>query len=232
MGKFDIFNKFNSSVIIINEKKEIVFKNNLFKRTFPDFESLKKFSHKLDYNVYALEISDVSVHSPIIQALESKEDFFAHVRYQVLDNSYLYYDMNVSKKGRYNIVVFTDVTPKIECETLKKKSASIQKYVTILENENKNISKIKQQAQSQAMKLLLLNNISNIIRSSFDTSKIINSALNELAGLFAAFRAYYAVYSKEMEAYDVQEIQEDGNGIGDNIDDVNEALQFFVVDDA
>jgi len=201
MGKFDIFNKFNSSVIIINEKKEIVFKNNLFKRTFPDFESLKKFSHKLDYNVYALEISDVSVHSPIIQALESKEDFFAHVRYQVLDNSYLYYDMNVSKKGRYNIVVFTDVTPKIECETLKKKSASIQKYVTILENENKNISKIKQQAQSQAMKLLLLNNISNIIRSSFDTSKIINSALNELAGLFAAFRAYYAVYSKEMEAY-------------------------------
>ncbi len=111
MGKFDIFNKFNSAVIIVNDKKEVVFKNNLFRRTFPDFVSLKKFSHKLDYNVYALESSDVfSLHSPILQALESKEDFFAHVFYQSNDNSYLYYDMTVSKNGKYNIIVFTDVT--------------------------------------------------------------------------------------------------------------------------
>ncbi len=202
MGKFDIFNKFNSAVIIVNDKKEVVFKNNLFRRTFPDFVSLKKFSHKLDYNVYALESSDVfSLHSPILQALESKEDFFAHVFYQSNDNSYLYYDMTVSKNGKYNIIVFTDVTSEIECENLKKENDSMQQYISSLESENKSISKIKQQAQSQAMKLLLLNNISNIIRGSIDTSKIINSAIKELSGLFAAFRAYYAVYSKEMNAY-------------------------------
>ena len=51
------------------------------------------------------------------------------------------------------------------------------------------------------MKLLLLNNISNIIRSSIDTSKIIKSALEELVQLFALFRAYYAVYSKDMNSY-------------------------------
>lgn len=202
MGKFDIFNKFNSAVIIVNDKKEVVFKNNLFRRTFPDFVSLKKFSHKLDYNVYALESSDVfSLHSPILRALESKEDFFAHVFYQSNDNSYLYYDMTVSKNSKYNIIVFTDVTSEIECENLKKENDSMQQYISSLESENKSISKIKQQAQSQAMKLLLLNNISNIIRGSIDTSKIINSAIKELSGLFAAFRTYYAVYSKEMNAY-------------------------------
>ena len=58
MGKFDIFNKYDSAVIIINEKKEVVFKNNLFKRTFKDFKSLEKFSHKLYCKVYALEIAD------------------------------------------------------------------------------------------------------------------------------------------------------------------------------
>ena len=67
------------------------------------------------------------------------------------------------------------------------------------------VSKVKQQAQSQAMKLLLLNNISNIIRGSVDTSKILNSALDELSQLFAAFRAYYAVYSKDMQAYIINE---------------------------
>ncbi len=201
MGKFDIFNKYDSAVIIINEKKEVVFKNNLFKRTFKDFKSLEKFSHKLYCKVYALEIADESVRSPILQALKSKEDFFAHVMYQTTDSRYLYYDMTVFKKGSYNIIVFTDVTSKIEYDNLVKKVAATQKNINNLEVENKNLSKIKQQAQSQAIKLLLLNNISNIIRSSIDTSKIINSALKELSGLFASFRSYYAVYSKDMKAY-------------------------------
>ena len=48
MGKFDLFNKFNNAVIIVNDKKDVVFKNNLFNRVFPDFENLKKFSHKLN----------------------------------------------------------------------------------------------------------------------------------------------------------------------------------------
>ena len=201
MGRFDIFNKFNSAVIVVNEKKEVVFKNNFFNRAFPDFDTLKKFSHKLDYNVYALESNDVSVHSPILQALESKEDFFAYVIYRTINNDYRYYDMNVSKKGRYNVIVFTDVTFRTECANLNKKNITLQKYINNIENENKNLSKIKQQAQSQAMKLLLLNNVSNIIRSSFDTSKIIISTLKELSELLAAFKAYYAVYSEDMKAY-------------------------------
>lgn len=201
MGKFDIFNKFSSAVIVVDEKREVVFRNNLFKRVFADFSTLKKFSHKFDCSVYALESNDVSATSPIIQALNSPEDFFAHVYYQTSNNKYLYYDMSASKKGKYSIIVFTDVTSRIESENLMQKINHLQDYTGKLEVENKNLSKIKQQAQSQAMKLLLLNNISNIIRSYVDTSKILSSALQELSVLFAAFRAYYAVYSKDMKSY-------------------------------
>ena len=201
MGKFDIFNKFSSAVIVINDKKEVVFKNNFFKRVFSDFETLKKFSHKLDYNVYALVSNDVAVHSPLLQAIDSPEDFSAHVSYKTSAGDTLYFDMNSSKKGKYTIIVLTDVTAKIKYEDSAKKNSVYQKKVDDLEYENKNLSRIKQQAQSQAMKLLLLNNISNIIRSSVDTSKILTSALEELSELFAAFKAYYAVYSKDMAAY-------------------------------
>ena len=51
MGKFDLFNKFYSAVIVIDEKNEVVFRNNVFKRVFSDFETLEKFSHKLNYNM-------------------------------------------------------------------------------------------------------------------------------------------------------------------------------------
>ena len=205
MGKFDLFNKFNSAVIVVNRNKEVVFKNNVFKRVFFDFENLKKFSHKLNYSVCALVSNDVEVHSPILQAIASPQDFSAHVLYQSSNNEYSYYDMNATVKGGYIIIVFTDVTAKISLEKSIQRNHAYQKKVTMLESDNRNLMKVKQQAQSQAMKLLLLNNISNIIRGSIDTSVILSSALDELSQLFAAFRAYYAVYSRDMAAYIINE---------------------------
>ncbi len=192
MGKFDLFNKFNSAVIVLDNKNNVVFRNNVFKRVFSDFENLKKFSHKLNYNICALVSTDVAVHSPIAQAVASPEDFSAHVMYQTSNNDYFYYDMNSAKKNNYIIIVFTDVTAKISLENVLQRNQNYQKKISLLENENKTLSRIKQQAQSQAMKLLLLNNISNIIRESIDTSIILTSALEELSQMFGAFRAYYA----------------------------------------
>ena len=192
MGKFDLFNKFNSAVIVINNNKEAVFRNNVFKRIFPDYKNLEKFSHKLNYNVCALVSNDVSVHSPIVQALASNEDFSAYITYQTSGNELFYYDMNSTRKGQYNIIVFTDVTAKTKLENITLKNQNFQKKISLLEDDNRNLSKVKLQAQSQAMKLLLLNNISNIIRESIDTSVILKSALEELAQMFGAFRGYYA----------------------------------------
>ena len=192
MGKFDLFNKFNRAVIIINDNKDVVFRNNVFRRIFPDFKTLEKFSHKLNYNVCALVSNDVTVHSPISQALASKEDFSAYITYQTFSNELYYYDMNATQKGKYHMIVLTDVTAKTKLDTITQKNQNLQKKVNILEDDNKNLSKIKLQAQSQAMKLLLLNNISNIIRESIDTSVILKSALEELSQMFGAFRGYYA----------------------------------------
>ena len=192
MGKFDLFNKFNSAVLVVNTNKEVIFRNNVFKRIFSDFTTLEKFSHKLNYNVCALVSNDVNVHSPIMQAIISKEDFSAFITYQTSSNELFYYDMGATKKGTYIIIVFTDVTAKIELANISQKNQNFLKKISILENDNKNLSKIKLQAQSQAMKLLLLNNISNIIRESIDTSIILTSALEEIAHMFGAFRAYYA----------------------------------------
>ena len=45
MKKFDIFNKFRDAVIITNGTGDTVYKNHTFKRWFPDFTDIKKFSH-------------------------------------------------------------------------------------------------------------------------------------------------------------------------------------------
>ena len=226
MGKFDLFNKFSSAVIVINTEKETVFRNNVFKRCFPDFKNLEKFSHKLNYSVCALVSNDVKVHSPIAQALNSFQDFSAFVTYQTANNDLFYYDMNSTKKGSYNIIVFTDVTAKVELMNINQRNQNLSKKISLLENDNKNLSKIKLQAQSQAMKLLLLNNISNIIRESINTSVILNSALSEIAQMFGAFRAYYASASGAGK-FEITESL-DRNDIGKEINfekDANECIK-------
>ena len=192
MGKFDIFKKFNNAVIVLSENRETVFRNNVFNRIFPDFENIKKFSHKLYYEVYPLDTNDLTIHSPILQAFNSQEDFSAYVMYQTSNNDYFYYDLNSAKRGKYTIITLTDVTAKTNMEAISALNKKFLSKIETLEQENKNMKKVQLQAQSQAMKLLLLNNVSNIIRKSIDISVILISALQELSSMFGAFRAYYA----------------------------------------
>ena len=228
MGKFDLLKQFNSAAIVINENKETVFMNNVFKRIFKDYENIKKFSHKLNYDIWALQSNDVTVHSPILQAINSKEDLSAHVMYQKYENNVLtplYFDLNSTKKGKYTVIILTDVTAKIFLETQKKQSQIYKTKADFLEEENKSLSKVKLLAQSQAMKLLLLNNISNIIRSSIDTSIILKSALKELQEMFGAFRAYYAEVKNKNFIIKESIIKKDINNIISFNDNVNNLIK-------
>ena len=58
-------------------------------------------------------------------------------------------------------------------------------------------------------------------------------AKRHLVGLAQQLDEIYGeVFPKEMETNDVQEIQEDGNGVGDEINDVDDALKSLFVDNA
>lgn len=197
MEKFEFFNRFNSAVMVVREDKSVVFKNNVFKRIFNDFTTLKSFSHKLNYEICALNSEDVFAHNPIYQALSCKQDFSSHVSYQTRNNDFLYFDLNTTKRKNYHIIILTDVTDKVSSQDLLEQNKELLKRNRLLEGENKSLQKIKQLAQSQATKLLLLNKISNLIRLSINTNDILKSTLKELGTMFNAFKYYYATKLEE-----------------------------------
>ena len=196
MKKFDLFNKFNNPVLIVNSSLELIYKNNVFNRCFSDFKSLKTFLHKINYDICPLNSDDTDIHSPIIQAVRSKESFVAHISYQYKQNEFSYYDINSVKRNNYTIIFFTDVTSQIKYERLLNKQNQLQNKLNILKVENKNLQDVKQKAQSQAIKMALINKISNIINESIDINCIIEPTLKELSFMFGAFKAYYASYNK------------------------------------
>lgn len=207
MDKFEFFGKFNDAVIIINDKREVLYKNNAFKRTFKDFVNLHKFSHQLNFNICALDGDDMEMYSPIYQAISSTQNFFACVTYQNLQKETFYYNITAIKRSYYVVIIFSDVSAQNKIESLEREYNILSDKYKKLQAENKNFIKIKQKAQAQAIKMVLINKISNIIRESIDISKITNSALKELSSMFGAFKIYYA--STFDKSFKIEQINKD-----------------------
>lgn len=197
MEKFEFFNKFNNPVFVLDNKTlDVKYQNNAFKRAFPDFSTLKKFYHKLNWDVCLIDSEDWELHSPIIQAIKSSESFVSYVSYQDKNNEYRYYNINAIKRGgKYTIIFFVDVTSDVKYEQLLEEKKSVDLKCQLLDEDIKSLESIKQKAQSQAIKMALINKISNIMRESIDISSIILPTLKELSIIFGAFRAYYAEYN-------------------------------------
>lgn len=209
MKKFDIFNQFRDAVLIVNKSGEVVYQNATFKRWFEDFVDLKKFSHNMNFDICPLNSENIENYSPIWHALNSKENFFANVSYQNSKNKLFYYDLNVQKRGRYSILFFSDVSANNDLNYEKKLNSKLNNELEKLKEENEDLQNIKQKAQSQAIRIALINKVSNSIRESMDISKILQSALFELASMFGAFKAYYA--SNNHGKFKVEEIYGEKN---------------------
>lgn len=207
MDKYEFFSKFNDAVIVINDKKEVLYQNNAFKRTFKDFVNLQKFSHQLNFDICTLDGDNVEAYSPVYQSILSPQNFFAVVTYQNAQKETFYYEITSIKRSRYVVIIFNDVSAQNKVEKLITDYDELNNKYKKLETENKNFIKIKQKAQAQAIKMVLINKLSNIIRESNDISKITNSAIKELAVMFGAFKIYYA--SSENKAFRIEQINKE-----------------------
>ena len=159
MKKFDIFNRFRDAVIIVNNSGDVVYKNNKFKRWFSEFSGLKKFSHNVNFDICPLESDNIRNYSPIYNALISKEDFSARISYQNENGELKYYDLFAAKRWRYTIMFFSDISAETELNSIENQNKKLKEKINILEKQNEDLMKIKQKAQSQAIRIALINKV-------------------------------------------------------------------------
>lgn len=209
MKKFDFFNQYRDPVIVIRNYEDVVFKNNIFCRVFQQFGDIRKFAHKMTFDFCPMDSENVDLYSPVFQAIVSKQNFFARVSYTSSANNTSYYDLTAIKRGVYTIIFLVDVSSEVMLKDNQKEKAVYQDKLIKLEEENDELQKIRQKAQSQAFKIALINKVSNIIRASMDISMILNSGLRELAIMFGCFKAYYA--SSSASGFCIEEIYGENN---------------------
>lgn len=197
MRKFDFFSQFRDAVIVTDNKYNVIYKNHSFERVFQNFTDIKKFSHNTNFEICPLSNDGIENYSPIFNAINSKEDFFSRISYQVPPSEIKFFDLTAIKRNKYTIMIFSDVTEQVQNETLNRRLNLLNKNLETLSFENEELQKIKKNAQSQAIRIALINKVSNIIRESIDISTILQSTLSELSMMFGAYSAYYASSSED-----------------------------------
>ena len=192
MRKFDFFNQFRDPVIIIKDYEKVVFTNNTFRRVFNNFENIRRFAHSMNFEICPMNSEDVDLCSPIFQAIVSKENFFARVFYSTRTGQTVFYDMTAVKRGSYTIIFLVDVSSDVLLKDNQEERKAFEDKLVKLEEENEELQKIRLKAQAQAIRIALINKLSNSIRESMDISVILSSALKELSIMFGCFKTYYA----------------------------------------
>ena len=186
MQKFGIFNQYRDAIIVLNDKYEILFTNNVFKRVFGKTIDIKRFAHKFNFDICLLDTENLEYTSPIFQAVCSKQNFTANATYKNENSDFLYYEISTIQKQKYTVLFLSDISAQIKLNFAQEKIMNLETACQNLQLKNESLNKIKTNAQSQAIKIALINKVSNIFSESIDLPKTLNSALKELLTIFGA----------------------------------------------
>ena len=223
---FSLYNNFPSAVLVFDSTGKIVFKNIHFVKLFGKIKNLEKFANNFSFDVCVLDSDELLRANPIRFALDSKENFYANATYQKTDKI-LHFEISTFFQGDFKIVSFKNITTELLYEESEKKYSFVRKQYLNLVEENRKFANLQNQSQAQAVKLALLNRISNVIRESIDLNKIIESTLRELFNLFGAIKVYYI--SSESKILTIEHAYPDSckGVVGENVEFSNDTMKFL-----
>ncbi len=195
-----LINYLEEPVLIYDEKRDSLHQNNAFLNIFHGFEpqnwqnEIKKLEYKLHFELCLLESEDLKTYTPISALIRSQIEVSTFVSYEKEANNLLYFVLKTAKIGNYKLIYFYDISKRLDVERLE-----IENQTLLV--QNRELAKTAPAAQNQAVKMALLNRISNLLHApSLNTEAIINIAIKELTLIFRANKVNF-ISGKEIEEY-------------------------------
>ncbi len=189
--------------LVIDAEKNISYINNSGKNLFGNIKNIKEIEHFFSFNVCILDKERFFDYNPIQEALNSGILFRAETLFQTDSN--LYRNLNLRSFGiqAKKILIFSDITEKLNNISLKSIAEENEKLVEKLEKENREFSDLKEKAETLAIRTGLINKISRKIRESFDIEEIIHTVVKEITETLALSNGFY---NKDIDLKDISSV--------------------------
>lgn len=198
MQKFNFFNNYSDAICAFSEEKEIIFVNKQFESSFSDFDSVEKFKKHFNFNLCFLSLENIQNKTPIDLLLNSKENFHSVCTYQKISDEYVSYYIYTFKFENYTIAVFKDITSIDKINSIQKKYSQLEEQYNTVKESTEKFAKLQEHAQTQVLKMGIINRISLVIRETNDIETILSSTLEEIHNLLGSYKTYFSVREKSL----------------------------------
>ncbi len=202
MDKLDFLNNYFDAVCAFSDDNKIIFKNKSFLSSFAAYTTLERFKKHFNFNLCFLSLENLKNQTPIDLLLKSKENFHTICSYQNKNEEYIYYYIYTFIYENYKIAVFKDITTIDKMESVEKQYNKLKEMYDEVKESTEKFSKLKEHAQTQVLKMGIINRISLVIRETNDIKKILACALGEIHNLLGSFKTYFS--TKEKNLYRIQ----------------------------
>ncbi len=196
MNNLDFLNNISDCVFAFSEDNKIIFKNSAFVSVFNDFKNFERFKQRFNFNLCFLSSENIKNITPIDLLLDSKENFHTICSYQNPNGEYsLYYIYKFLYKN-YKVVILKNITDKNSLELSENRYTNLRKKYDEIKESAQKYTKLQEDAQSQMLKMGLINRISLVIRETNDLKEVLSSALNEIHNFMGSFKSYFSMKEK------------------------------------
>ena len=198
MNKFDFINNFADAACVFSKNNQVIFRNKNFVSAFQGIKSSEKLKKRFNFNWCFLSSDNIKNLTPIDVLLNSKENFHTICTFQKSDGEFVYYYIYSFYFFEYKIVIFKDISVNDRLKNLDRKYIDLEKNYKKIKESTDKFYKLQEHAQSQVLKMGIINRISLVIRETNDMETILASALNEIHDLLGAFKTYFSIREKSL----------------------------------
>lgn len=193
MKNFSIYDYLTDSVFVLDDKNKICYTNLSYKTNFDNApKDITKLATYFDFDICILDNSKIFEINPIFLGIKHNQNYSCYAQ-NIKTGDYCEIHTKIIEKHKIFIIKNT-----------KENTNELDEKIKKLETENKKFEELKIKAQSQAVKIGLLNRIYTIIQKENELDEIINLAFKELEQVFGAEKIFYA--QKYNENYKIEAI--------------------------
>lgn len=196
MTDFQLFDNLTEAVCVFSEKGEVLFRNKQFLSNFPKFKSIERFKKQFNFDVCLLSSENITNMTPLDFMLNSRESFHTVCQYQKYNDEIVHYYIYAFPYKNFKVAIFKDTTAKNKLSSIQHNLEDLKTKYNETKKENDKYIKLQEHAQTQVLKMAIINRISLVIRETNNIESILFSALTEINNLIGSYKTYFSIKDK------------------------------------
>ena len=194
----ETFHDLKEGLILVDQINNILYINTYAKELLGNAHKISEIEHFFSFDVCILKEDDIIKYNPLSAAIQSDEEFKTECLYQVSRDQYKKFIIKAVKSGNNKAIFISNISEELD-------NIELVKQIENLKKDNKEYSDLKEKAESQAIRVGLINRISIAIRDTLNIDEIIQTSINETSKTLGVYKGAFGSFDEKRNLFIIKQ---------------------------